>query len=307
MIYDASMRGIILAGGTGTRLWPATQAISKQLIPVYDKPMIYYPLSTLIGAGIREILIVVSRAQKRDFWNLLGDGSQWGLRLEYEIQERPEGIAQALVIAEDFLDGQACALILGDNLFHGSDLGSSLVPVVESDHLVRAHVFAYPVSDPRRYGVLEFDSDGRAISVEEKPEFPRSRYAVPGLYFFDGRAPEIAAGLTPSARGEFEIMDVVRWYLDRRELSVSVLDRGNVWLDTGTVSALTDASEYVRTIEMRQGLKIGCVEEVAWRTNLISDDELYALAEPLMGSGYGAYLRDLLTYGKERSMRPDGG
>lgn len=307
MIYDASMRGIILAGGTGTRLWPATRAVSKQLIPVYDKPMIYYPLSTLIGAGIREILIVVSRAQKQDFWNLLGDGSQWGLRLEYEIQERPEGIAQALVIAEDFLDGQACALILGDNLFHGSDLGSSLAPIVESDHLVRAHVFAYPVSDPRRYGVLEFDSDGRVISVEEKPESPRSRYAVPGLYFFDSRAPEIAASLSPSDRGEFEIMDVVRWYLDRRELSVGILDRGNVWLDTGTVSALTDASEYVRTIEIRQGLKIGCVEEVAWRTNLISDDDLYALAEPLMGSGYGTYLRDLLVYGKERSMRRDGG
>jgi len=296
-VYDQEMRGIILAGGTGSRLWPATQAVSKQLLPVHDKPMIYYPLTTLITAGVREVLIIVSPDQEQSFRRLLGDGSQWGMDILYAVQPRPEGIAQALVIGSGFLEGRSCALALGDNLFHGDALDRTLQQMYDVGPLRGSHIFAAPVSHPEHYGVVEFDVKGHVLSVEEKPRHPKSRHAVPGLYFFDHRVSEIARGLTPSARDELEIMDVVRWYLDRGDLEVSVLNRGTAWLDTGTFTTLAQASEYVRIIEERQGLKVGCVEEAAWRCGLITDGQLWELAQPLVPSGYGRYLEELVRYG----------
>ncbi|MDH6124300.1 glucose-1-phosphate thymidylyltransferase RfbA [Kitasatospora sp. GP82] len=285
------MRGILLAGGTGSRLWPLTRAVSKQLLPVFDKPMIYYPLSTLVMAGISEILIVTTPQDQSQFHRLLGDGSQFGLRLEYAVQERPEGIAQAFLLGAEFIGDESVALILGDNIFHGSGLGTRLAQHTE---LKGGLVFAYPVADPRAYGVVEFDEEGQAISVEEKPEFPKSRYAVPGLYFYDNRVVEIARGLRPSARGELEITGVNDVYLQAGELHVTKLDRGTAWLDTGTFVSLMQASDFVQVIEERQGFKIGCLEEAVWRAGLIGSTQLRSLAEPLRKSGYGQYLTDLL-------------
>ncbi|MER5372194.1 MULTISPECIES: glucose-1-phosphate thymidylyltransferase RfbA [unclassified Streptomyces] len=287
------MRGILLAGGTGSRLWPITRAVSKQLMPVFDKPMIYYPLSTLVMAGLRDILIITGPAERPQFERLLGDGSDWGLNIEFATQEHPNGIAEAFVIGEDFIGDEAVALILGDNIFHGYGLGRQLARYSDPEGGV---VFAHAVSDPTAYGVVDFDEQGRARSIEEKPKNPKSRYAVPGLYFYDSRVVEIAKGLKPSGRGELEITDVNKYYLDRGELQVSVLDRGTVWLDTGTFQSLVQASEYVRVVEERQGMKIGCLEEAAWRAGFIGDDRLRALAEPLTKSGYGDYLLDLLAH-----------
>jgi len=288
------MRGILLAGGTGSRLWPVTQAVSKQLMPVFDKPMVYYPLSTLLMAGIREILVITTPEDQDQFRRLLGDGSRLGIRLEYAAQPRPEGIAQAFHIGEDFLGGEPVALILGDNIFHGAGLGTQLRTHTD---LVGGRVFAYPVANPHEYGVVEFDEEGRVISIEEKPARPRSRYVVPGLYFYDKRVVEIARGLTPSARGELEITAVNEEYRRTGELHVTVLDRGTAWLDTGTFTSLVQAAEFVRVIEERQGLKIGCVEEAAWRQGFLTDNQLRERAEPLLKSGYGSYLLDLVEHG----------
>lgn len=289
------MRGIILAGGSGTRLWPITKGISKQLMPIYDKPMVYYPLSTLMMAGIREVLIITTPEYNDQFKALLGDGSELGMRLEYAIQPSPDGLAQAFIIGEEFIGTESVALVLGDNIFHGSTLGTSLQEHSEIDG---ALIFAYQVADPTSYGVVEFDKDFKAISIEEKPEKPKSNYAVPGLYFYDNSVVEIAKSITPSARGELEISSVNERYLDQGSLAVQVLDRGTAWLDTGTFESMMQASEYVRVIEDRQGFKIGCIEEIAWRAGWISDDQLVALATPLKKSGYGEYLFYLLAQGR---------
>ncbi|GAA1688301.1 glucose-1-phosphate thymidylyltransferase RfbA [Fodinicola feengrottensis] len=290
----------MLAGGTGSRLWPVTRAVSKQLLPVFDKPMIYYPLSVLVAAGISEILIITTPDDRPLFSRLLGDGSQFGLRLEYAEQSRPEGIAQAFVLGANFLAGEPVALILGDNIFHGVGLGSQLAAYSEVDG---GQIFAYPVANPQDYGVVEFDQDGQVVSIEEKPARPRSRYVVPGLYFYDRDVVDIARELRPSARGELEITAVNEIYRRAGRLRVSVLDRGTAWLDTGTFEAMVQASEYVRVVSERQGLKIGCLEEVAWRAGLIDDDQLRALAEPLRKSGYGDYLYELLA-ADDRETRP---
>ena len=283
------MKGIILAGGSGTRLWPLTKAVSKQLMPVFDKPMIYYPITTLMLAGIKDILIITTPEDSSSFNKLLGDGSQLGCSFTYEVQEVPNGLAQAFVIGEEFIGDDSVALILGDNIFHGKHFGRQLRSDVVIDG---ALIYAYQVRDPERYGVVEFDEDGNALRIEEKPTQPKSSFAIPGLYFYDNKVVEIAKGLEPSARGEYEITDVNREYLKRGKLKVSKLDRGMAWLDTGTHESLIQASQYVQMIEQRQGLKIGSIEEVAWRMGFIDTDQLKKLAEPLLKSGYGNYLLD---------------
>jgi glucose-1-phosphate thymidylyltransferase len=289
------MKGILLAGGAGSRLHPATLAVSKQLLPVYDKPMVYYPLSTLMLAGIREVLLISTPQDTPRFQQLLGDGSRWGLALSYAVQPTPDGIAQALLIGRAFLGGEGCALVLGDNIFHGNDLTAMLSRAVT--RASGATVFAYPVTDPESYGVVEFDAKGRALGLEEKPATPRSRYAVTGLYFYDGRAPELAAALKPSARGELEITDLNCAYLDRGELDVIPLGRGMAWLDTGTHDSLLEAGQFIQTIEKRQGLKLACLEEIAWRQGWIDNAALDVLARALGNSGYGDYLRSVLQEG----------
>jgi glucose-1-phosphate thymidylyltransferase len=285
------MRGIILAGGSGTRLWPITKGISKQLMPIYDKPMIYYPLSTLMMAGIDEILIITTPEYNDQFRALLGDGSHLGIRLEYAVQPSPDGLAQAFIIGEEFIGDESVALVLGDNIFHGTGLGSNLRTHTEVDGAV---IFAYQVSNPTAYGVVEFDDDFKAISIEEKPAQPKSKYAVPGLYFYDNSVVEIAKTIEPSARGELEISTVNERYLEAGNLQVQVLDRGTAWLDTGTFESMMQASEYVRVIEDRQGFKVGCIEEIAWRAGWIDDAQLAEIAKPLVKSGYGTYLNQLL-------------
>ena len=282
-------RGIILAGGAGTRLYPITQVISKQLLPVYDKPMIYYPLSTLMQAGIREVLIITTPHEQHLFKSLLGDGGRWGIRLEYAVQEQPRGLAEAFIIGREFLAGEPSCLVLGDNIFHGGGMTELLARASQRVH--GATVFGYYVRDPERYGVVEMDAQGQVLSLEEKPEQPRSNYAVTGLYFYDHRACDFAAGLKPSKRGELEITDLNRCYLDAGDLVVERMGRGYAWLDTGTHASLQQAAGYIETLEARQGLRVACPEEIAYRQGWISREQLLALAEPLVSSGYGDYLR----------------
>lgn len=288
-----------MAGGTGSRLWPITKGVSKQLLPVYDKPMIHYPLATLMAAGMREVLIITTPEDSQSFARLLGDGSAWGMRIDYTVQPKPEGLAQAFLIAEDFLAGDSAALVLGDNLFYGPRLGRKLS---ELRDITGGHVFAYEVADPSEYGVVEFDENGVALSIEEKPTKPKSNYAVPGLYFYDSSVVDVAKQIQPSARGELEITSVNEHYLNAGQLTVTVLERGTAWLDTGTFRSLQDAGEFVRVMEDRTGTKVGCVEEVAWRNGWITDAELTDLAEPLRKSGYGDYLISLVD--RAVSARP---
>jgi glucose-1-phosphate thymidylyltransferase len=289
------VRGILLAGGTGSRLWPITRAVSKQLMPVFDKPMIFYPLTTLVTAGIREVLVITTPEDQWQFQRLLGDGGQWGMSIQYAAQPRPEGIAQAFLIGADFIGDEPVALILGDNIFHGVGLGRQLN---DNRTVTGGRVFAHKVANPEEYGVVEFDERGLVLSIEEKPTRPRSRYAVPGLYFYDNSVVAIAGKLTPSARGELEITGVNEEYRQRDQLHVTVLDRGTAWLDTGTFASLVQAAEFVRVIEERQGMKIGCVEEAAWGAGFIDDNALRVLAEPLLKSGCGTYLLKLLEGGQ---------
>ncbi|MEZ5184636.1 MAG: glucose-1-phosphate thymidylyltransferase RfbA [Candidatus Nanopelagicales bacterium] len=286
------MKGIVLAGGTGSRLWPITRGVSKQLLPVYDKPMIHYPISTLMAAGLREILIITTAEDQAGFQRLLADGSDLGMSFSYVVQPAPEGLAQAFILGEQFLGGESVALVLGDNIFHGPGLGKQLRPLTRVDG---GHIFAYRVSNPEDYGVVEFDAAGRAVSLEEKPEHPRSAYAVPGLYFYSSDVVDIAKSITPSVRGELEITSVNEHYLEQGRLAVTVLPRGTAWLDTGSFDSLADAGAYVRVLEERQGTKVGCLEEFAWRNGWIDDEQLLRLAEPMRKSGYGQYVARLLS------------
>jgi glucose-1-phosphate thymidylyltransferase len=296
---SAARRGIVLAGGSGTRLYPVTQVLSKQLLPVYDKPMVYYPLTTLMLAGLRDILLISTPQDTPRFSELLGDGSQWGINLRYAVQARPEGLAQAFVIGRQFLQGGAAALVLGDNIFYGHDLTESLRRASAREH--GATVFAYHVLDPQRYGVVEFDPQGRAVSIEEKPREPRSSYAVTGLYFYDARVSDVASRIRPSSRGELEITDVNRQYLTWGDLAVEIMGRGMAWLDTGTHESLMQAAQFIQTIEQRQGLKVACPEEIAYRSGWIGGEDVARVAASLKNTGYGDYLQRLLT---ERLLPP---